>query len=323
MESSNKRVFFAGGVFRDLACRTNKFPAPGETILGIDYWTCCGGKSANQSVMCKSLCADNEALEICFLGQIGNDDHGNAIVSNFKKYGINIDQLKINSEDKTGVAFILVDSLGENKIIVIKGASDNICIDHIKNSRNALKKSNALVIGLEMNLDAVTELMKIGIESNIPIIINAAPIPENLPPEFLNGASILIVNQNEATILTKGEQTPEGALPKLMSLVTKLVVMTLGSEGAVFATKNNPQNIIYVPIPTANKIIPEDVIDTTGAGDAFVGAFTYFYVKHFGIWDTKEIIERACILASLTVKSKGTQTSYPLRKELDSKYFEK
>ena len=288
-------VLFCGGIFTDLCAYCPVFPKDGETLFGTKFEMGFGGKASNASVMCAKLGA-----RVGIMGRIGDDGNGRAYIENYKANNVDISNLRIDANNPSGVASIWINSTtGENKIIIVPGANSAFCPQDV--DPEAFKGVKAVAFALEAAEDGTLAALKIAKSTpGVRTVVNAAPASKNINPEILSNTDILCVNEGEAELITGS-----GSLEKAIEILLKncsTVIITLGSKGAMFVT-NEDSEPVYVKCPKVEK-----VLDTTGAGDAFVGAFMYcMFVKGYGLTLS---VEKACFVASDTVQRLGTQSSY-------------
>eukprot|EP00095_Tigriopus_kingsejongensis_P001235 maker-scaffold160_size295910-snap-gene-1.42 protein:Tk01235 transcript:maker-scaffold160_size295910-snap-gene-1.42-mRNA-1 annotation:"ribokinase isoform x1" len=303
-------IVFAGGIFRDLVTTTERFPKPGETLFGSDFFMGFGGKSSNQAVMCRKM-----GGHVAMVGKLGQDDHGRAYRDNYVSLGIDIRHLGSVEGCSSGIASIFVNTQsGENQIIIVAGANGRMGATDIREARPVFEKARVVVCALEMNMSAIKAALKAGKEHGATTILNAAPAKSDLDPEILSSTDILCVNESEAEILTSLpvtslEEVKEACCTLLNHCPT--VIITIGARGAVFAVRDQTQTPVHVPVTEAS----QTVVDTTGAGDAFVGALAFF-LQNFPQLSLEETIRRSCCIASMTVHKSGTQASYPMASEI-------
>ncbi|XP_050422372.1 ribokinase-like isoform X2 [Adelges cooleyi] len=255
---------------------------------------------------------------------VGEDLFGEDILNNFKKCGVDTRYIVKKPNVDTGVAQINVTDDGENYIIIVAGANGTLQKGDVDKAESVLLNETGVVLfQFETPLETTEYLLnKIStINSKCCKIVNGAPAYSNLQKEILQLADIFCVNESEAEIYTNeiikidSIESANQALSLLLKQGCNTVIITLGPLGAVFASKDarEPQ---WVRLP---KI--ENPIDTTGAGDAFIGALAYFIV-HKPNLNLYEKIKRSCAIATVTVQHKGTQKSFPLRNDLPNKLFD-
>ncbi|HKV24472.1 MAG TPA: ribokinase [Candidatus Acidoferrum sp.] len=288
----------------DLTTINDVFPRPGETIFGKSFDLGFGGKGANQAVAAK-LCGASVAM----IAKVGNDLFGPATVKNFEAQGIDASHVRIQEGVSSGVAPIFVEPGGQNRIIVVKGANDALAPEDVDAAASLLSKANAIVMQFEIPLRTVYHTVRFAAAKGIRCIVNPAPA-QKVDFAQLGGASYFIPNESEAELITGlPVRTPEEAAicaKHLLQQGLKRVVLTLGERGCLLAA------------PECTELIPPfkvNALDTTGAGDAFIGSFAVFLGE--GLPET-EALRRANLYAALSTKNVGTQKSF-----LDRAAFER
>ncbi len=316
MSSNGSKIVFAGGIIIDLITVTPRFPKPGETLKGSSYNTGFGGKTPNQCFM-TCLMGGSTAM----VGKVGDDANGTNYLEHFRSHKMDVRGMLVEKGATTGSATILVNSqTGENQIIIVTGANDNMLSEDVAGTDAVFAGSKAVVCGLEFPLEAVKASLKKGKEHGATTMLNAAPALKDLDPEILALTDILCVNETEAEIMTGG--MPVTTLDEMKAACKALlkhcptIIVTIGSQGAIYASRDNPDP---VHVPTGKV---DNVVDTTGAGDCFVGAFVYYHFCHPSGLDMSECIRRACAVASVSVQKPGTQVSYPQRRQLPKDLLE-
>lgn len=306
---TNSEVIVIGSCNVDLISYVERFPKAGETICGSKFQTGCGGKGANQCVAAAKLGA-----KTVMVGCVGSDNFGKTFIEAFQNLSIDIDHLHVIENISTGVASIVVNDQGENNIVIVKGANDCLSLEHINHVIPRISSSTVVLFQLENDLDVTRNALKLARHAGATTIFNPAPAVEGLSEEFLRNTSILCCNETEAAILTDMKvDTKDDYATVLKTLLSKgpeIVVLTLGADGAIYACKENEE--IYHIKPDQQNI---KVVDTTGAGDCFVGSLAYFIAMRKDL-SFKEAMRRAVAIASISVCKEGTQTSYPFLNEL-------
>ena len=303
-------VVFCGAIFTDLVTYAPRFPSPGETLPGVKYQTGFGGKTSNQAVMAAKLGA-----RVGMIGRLGNDDNGRAYLKNYEEVGVDATNVTIDKQNASGVASIWVDtSTGENKIIIVSGANATLTQKEVEPAKGTIASAKALCVSLEANKEGILTAMKLAKDSGVDVFLNAAPASNDLDA-FFQLTDVLCVNETEAELITgvpEDSQQTDKTIQLLLEKVPK-IILTLGDKGAMYATRQDPR-IKRVPAPKVDK-----VVDTCGAGDAFIGAFV-FYTYKLGL-DTEEAVRRSCQIASLSVQAEGTQSSYQDQIDLPNSLF--
>ncbi|XP_053680065.1 ribokinase [Anopheles nili] len=300
-------VLVYGSCIVDFISYVPRLPKVGETLHGSRFATGNGGKGANQCVAAARL-----GSRTAIVGKLGDDPWGVAYRDALAAEGINVEQVDIVTGESTGIAQINVAANGDNQIVIVAGANKRLGPADVDARRTLFDRSRILVCQLETPVDgtiAALETFK-GIS-----IVNAAPADPNLPRSVLTLATIFCVNETEAALLTEMAtvsdiEQAKTAVYKLQDMGCKTVIVTLGEKGAVFAQQGDP-NVYHVkPVEVAN------VVDTTGAGDAFIGALAHFMAKHP---DAKlaNCIAAANRVAAWSVQKPGTQSSFPRYGDVD------
>ncbi|XP_026730356.1 ribokinase-like [Trichoplusia ni] len=291
------KIIVIGSCSVDFTTYAPRLPSPGETLIGTKFTTSFGGKGANQCVAAAKL-GGNTSM-IC---RVGNDQWGKSYLDHLKQAGVDTTFVKLMPEVTTGIAQICVAESGENQIVIVPGANAYLKKEDVEHSSQLLTTADVLIGQLETPFETTLEAFKLnkGIK-----ILNAAPAKRGIE-EILPYCTILCVNESEASLLTDCDVTIKNAvttLKKLLDFGCETVIITLGSEGAVYLSKNSQQPVHVL----CEQVVP---VDTTGAGDAFVGALATFLVLHKE-QPIHQIVGAACRVATLSVTKEGTQTSYP------------
>ncbi|XP_075154939.1 ribokinase isoform X2 [Haematobia irritans] len=301
MEASNSvNVLVYGSAIVDFICYVDRLPKPGETLLGTKFTNGFGGKGANQCVAAARL-GSNTA----FIAKVGDDTWGNDYIKHLQEEGVNIDYVQKCEGKTTGIAQIAVSDDGENNIIIVPGANDYLDQDIVAEASSLFNTAKILLCQLETPPMGTLKALKSfkGIS-----ILNAAPAMANTPKELLACCTILCVNETEAAVMTgvndiKTIYDAREAAIKLREMGASTIIVTLGSQGAIYIEKSNPQLCIHVP---AHKV---NVVDTTGAGDAFLGSLAY-HMEKFPEKPLHQHIGFANYQAAYSVQFPGTQSSF-------------
>jgi ribokinase len=286
-----------GSTNMDLVVYVDRHPARGETVTGQEFRTIPGGKGANQAVA-----AARAGAVVTMIGAVGDDPHGTALRAALTSSGVDTDSLR-TTEGRTGTAHIVVDSAGSNSIVVIPGANGTVtalaCGDE-----GVIASSATLLLQLELPLSAVVAGAEAARRHGVRTILTPAPA-QPLPGELLAAVDLLVPNRLEAQTLT-GLGDPHQAAAALLKEVPE-VLITLGAEGTLYATRTAE------PLLTPARRV--EAVDTTGAGDAFVGALAVALDEGKPM---PEAIAWATTAAALCVQRTGATPSMPYRKEIDS-----
>jgi ribokinase len=280
----------------DLTAYADVLPEPGQTLAGQLFTTGFGGKGANQAVM-----AAHCGAQVHFIGKLGDDVFGKAIADNFVKVGIN-SQFVETSSTPNGVAHIWVDGNGENRIIIIPGANHEIEVTKAVEAINSIQDLAIVVAQCEIKQEVTLAAFKAAKARGVTTILNPAPY-QQLSAELLELTDWLIPNETEFRELHGSLPTSDEILKSFRP--GKNSIVTLGSKGAVYISADG--QIHHAPAPQVT------AVDTTGAGDAFVGSFAYALASGK---DALEAMKFGIKIASLSVTRKGAQSSYPHQAEI-------
>ena len=286
----NKKICVIGSSNIDQFSYISEFPSNGETLIGDSFETGFGGKGANQAVMAGLLGAD-----VYMISCLGNDIFGDSTINNFIENNVNVDHIQ-RVKVSSGVAPIWVNAKGENKIIVIPGANNEIDSNKAKASLHEIENVSYLVGQAEIPMDVNHDVFDYAKQNNITTVFNPAP-GKILKSTFLKKIDWLIPNENEFQIISGLDVTDENILEFSKTIPCNLIV-THGEKGVLYVEDDE---IIKFKAPKV------DAVDTTGAGDAFVGSFVYALSKDLKV---KDAINLAIDKASLSVTKRGTQSSY-------------
>jgi ribokinase len=304
-ETMNRKpkITIVGSFNTDLMVRTVRMPQPGETILGGPFVTGPGGKGANQAVAAARLGAD-----VTIVVKLGQDYYGDLAYENLRKEGIRTDGVIRTSDTHTGAAFILVDDQGENMIVVAGGANNQLLPEDIEKIRPAILDADIVVMQLEIPVQTVLYTAKLAAEAGVKVQLNPAP-GQTLPSELLERVDYMTPNETETHLVTgmaiDNPQNAQLAAQSLLKSGVKAVVMTLGAKGALAVTEGE---VSLVPGRKVN------VLDTTGAGDAFNGALAVALTEGKPL---AAAVEFANCAAALQVTRQGTAPAMPYRAEVE------
>lgn len=298
------RILVIGSINMDVVLKAEKFPAPGETVLGTDLSLIPGGKGANQAVALSRLGASSSLL-----GRVGADPWGKELAGKLSENGVDTENVAAVDSLPTGNATIIVDQEGENRIVLIAGANDALLPEDVDLALAGKAAWDAILLQLEIPLETVCHAISAGAARGIPVILDAGP-PVKLSLEKLRGVTVLSPNESETEALTgirpDGLESASRAAALLeKSTGAREVVLKLGDRGAL--CRNNGQWEIL----EAHRV---DVVDTTAAGDSFTAALAIEYTRETGI---KEATRRAMAAGALAVTRLGAQPSIPTAEEVD------
>ena len=280
----------------DLISYIHRMPAEGETVEAPEFRMGCGGKGANQAVAAARL-----GSEVVMVSRVGDDVFADTTLANFERNGIRTDHV-LRTEATSGVAPIFVDPDSHNSIIIVKGANALLTPQDVEAAREDIARCGLIVLQLEIPLETVYAAIDLGEELGIPVLLNPAPASPELDLARITGVEFLVPNETELELLTgmpvSSLEDITKATDVLLTAGISNVIVTLGSRGALWAHADG-QEIVEAPAVQA--------IDTTGAGDAFIGCFSTTWVLSGDVLDA---IRAGSAYASDSVTRPGTQTSY-------------
>jgi ribokinase len=293
-------VFVVGSINQDFILKVERRPEPGETVTGAELSLLPGGKGANQAVAAARLGA-----EVAMFGRVGEDPFGEELLKNLRDNGVDTSWIETLSGAPTGSAFITVTPDGENTIIVSPGANRSFGLEEIEAANEDLRRTRILVAQLEVAVEAVETAAHAVEEDGGRFLLNLAP-PREVSDALLSRCDPLVVNEHEARFLLGEEaQNPEESAGKLLDLGPRSVVVTLGAEGAILSAGGSAQ---HFPAPEV------EAVDTTGAGDAFVGALAAKLARGAPL---EEAVPYAVLAGAAAVTSEGAQGSLPTPEEVE------
>ena len=288
----SKSILVIGSINKDLVVNTLRFPKEGETILGNNFYTTNGGKGANQACAIGKLGGD-----VSMLGAIGNDNFAKDLSDALSSNNVNINNLLIKDNVSTGIAVITVTNDGANHIIVAQGANALITKDDIK--EKLIASFDIIVMQLEIPLEIAKYAASIAKKLGKTVVLNPSPAIK-LDKDFLSCVDILIPNETEIDII--------GGVDYVLECGVKNIILTLGADGCELITKQNRKHF------DAYKV---NVVDTTAAGDSFLGGVVRMIADDKTI---EEAIEFATKVSNITVTRKGAIDSIPTYNEVIDNY---
>jgi ribokinase len=293
------KIVVVGSFNVDLASYMHRMPKPGETVHGREFMIGPGGKGSNQAVAAARLGA-----EVTFIGRIGTDVFAPYALELWEREGINLQLVVQDPNNPTGVAAIFVDESGENRIVVTLGANLKVSKEDIDLAKNAISQADLLLTQLEIDYDTASYALRVAKELGVRTILNPAPAGQ-LATDALVNADILTPNETELEILSSMSGAPiEESARSLLTSRDQAIIVTLGSNGAFCVQKDQ-----VISVPTYDV----DVVDTTGAGDAFNAALAVAVAEGL---ELKDAIEFANAAAALCVTKPGAAKSMPTRSEV-------
>jgi len=327
--SNAAEVVVVGSANQDLTAYTATVPRTGETVLGESFETSFGGKGANQGVAAAAL----GIVPVSMVCKVGADAFGAELLGSFRDVNLQYDESSVVAPDvSTGVAQIIVDTrTGDNMIIVVPGANHALTSSDVRSAITSMARDNqeqgerpmTVVVQLEIRPEVALEALKVAKEVGATTIFNPAPAPEGweLDSHFYKYADIVIPNETELRSLCKGEESAktddEEAMAKTLFArgVSKAVIVTLGARGAMVVSKFEDDGV-QTELVCAPPDLPcnaEPVVDTVGAGDSFCGSLSAYLSAGLTLG---EAATKACGVASMSVRKRGAQSSYPTASEL-------
>ena len=293
-------VFVVGSINQDFVLKVERRPEPGETVTGAELALFPGGKGANQAIAAARLGAD-----VAILGRVGEDPFGRELVVNLRDNGVDTSRVEAVTDVPTGSAFITVTPDGENAIVVSPGANRRFGPAEIRAASEDLRKARLLLAQLEVEVEAVEMAAYTVAGNGGRVLLNLAP-PREVSGDFIRLSDPLVVNEHEAAfLLGEDAQTPEESAGKLLDLGPPSAVVTLGGAGAILATENSSR---HFPAPEVQ------VVDTTGAGDAFVGALAAKLAEGTLL---EEAVPYAVLAGAVAVMREGAQGSLPTPEDVE------
>ena len=290
-------VFVLGSINQDFVLKVERRPDPGETVTNAELSTHNGGKGANQAAAAARLGAS-----VAFLGRVGDDEFGEPLVRALEEKGIDTSLVERAPGASTGAAFITVTPDGENAITVAPGANRSLTPEDADAASGAIGNARVLVAQMEIPVKTVVRAVELAASEGTRALVNLAPTFE-VPRELLERLDPLVVNEHEAAFLlgrdVEGVQGALSAAPELLSLGPRSAVITVGGAGAVFAQGGSSS---HVQAPRV------DVVDTTGAGDAFVGALAAQLARDKSL---EEAVSYAVRAGAAAVTREGAQGALP------------
>ena len=306
------RVCVLGSMNMDLVVKVNDIPRVGETILSKSFEKIAGGKGANQAVAAKRCGA-----EVAMIAKIGKDENGEILKDKLKEDNIDVKYVFEDKNESTGMAFIMVNENGNNSIIVVAGSNMTINKEEIEVSLEKIKESDILIAQFETSEEMTLEAFKKAKEFGKVTILNPAPA-KKINEELLRVTDIIVPNETEVEVLTGitieilEEANKAGQV--FLEKGVKFVVITLGDKGAVIIGKD------FCELVPAYKV---NAIDTTAAGDSFIGGLSSkLDYKNINKQTLIEAVNFGNKVSSISVQRKGAQPSIPYLKEIEEIYGE-
>ncbi len=286
----------------ELTTYIDRMPVQGETIEAPEFEMGFGGKGANQAIAAARLGSD-----VNFITMVGDDKFGQQQLENYQINGVRPDGIGVG-HGSSGVAPIFVDPSSDNQILIIKGANKQLTPAVLDEKIDLIKNSKLIVLQQEIALETNYHAIELGVEYGVPVLLNPAPANAHLNIDYVSKVAFFTPNETELATLTG---MPTGTLPEIKAAAHYLIdlgvgnlIITLGSKGALWV------DAVHEEIVSGLKV---KAVDTTGAGDSFIGSFAHYYTQGEAIGTA---LQHANHYAAMTVTKRGSQISYPTAMEL-------
>jgi len=304
-KGAGPRIGVVGSSNVDLVTYVERMPVWGETIAAPRFEMNMGGKGANQAVAAAKLGAD-----VVMVSKVGDDTLGEGVLRNFAAIGVGAKRVQRVAGQSTGTATILVNARGDNFILIVKGANGDLTPADVEAAGDDLKACDLILLQLEVPLDTVYAALAFGKAHSVRTALNPAPAVPNLDMDKVRLASFLTPNETELAILTGMKVETEGeieaAAKSLIARGLETIIVTLGARGALLATAGGFRRIAPVTV---------EAVDSTGAGDAFIGAFARYFAAGLSL---EAALERATLYAADSVTRRGAQKSFATEAEFEA-----
>ncbi len=298
-----EHILVVGSSNTDLVVRTGRAPRAGETVVGESFGIVPGGKGANQAVAAARLGA-----HVTFVARVGDDDFGRRNLENYRHEGIDTRYIAVDPREPSGVALIVVEASGENRIVVVPGANGRLSPSDVERAAPAFSHARVLLVQLEVPLEAVETALRMAKDKGVLTILNPAPA-RALPREILSLVDFLTPNETELEVLAgervSGPEDTSAAGERLLGEGPGTVIVTLGERGALIVSRGAKSTVPSFPVRA---------VDTTAAGDAFNGALALALARGM---ELGKAVRYACAAGALTVTRPGAQPSLPTAAEVE------
>jgi ribokinase len=305
MSAPKGRIAVIGSNMVDLVTYVTRMPARGETIEAPSFEMGHGGKGANQAVAAAKLGAS-----VLMVSKVGDDMFADNTIKNLAGFGVDTKYVTRAKGRSSGVAPIMVEPSGENSILIVKGANADLSPADIEQAAEDLKACSLILLQLEIPVETVYAAIEFGKRHGVQTLLNPAPAVPDLDPQRIRNATFLTPNETELAILSGlpvgTEAEIEAAARSLMANGIETIIVTMGSRGAMLLTANSVKRIAPV------RVTP---VDTTGAGDAFVGSFARYYVAGESL---DAALDKAVRYAADSITRRGTQKAYATEAEFEA-----
>ncbi|EFX65038.1 hypothetical protein DAPPUDRAFT_204463 [Daphnia pulex] len=309
MEKHSTQVVVVGSFMSDVVTYVNRLPNGGETIIGSQLVLCCGGKGANQCVTAARLGAKTSMV-----GKLGKDSFGEEHLKTMTTEGVDTTHITFTDEALTGVGQLTVLPDGKNRVITVSGANAYLTVDDIISAKTMISTAQVMLCENQIEKETALAALQMANDLGVLTILNAAPALLELDAKFFKLSDIFCVNETEAEV-TSGlpvrslDEAAASARCLLEKGCKNHVLITLGDQGAVLLSRQDANKPVHIKTPNVS------AIDTTGAGDCFLGALAFFLATRPELSLVKAI-EYACVVSSVSVQRNGTQPSFPKWNEL-------
>lgn len=299
-------VLVIGSNMIDLMTYINRMPVAGETVEAEDFSMGFGGKGANQAVAAARL-----GSQVSFISMVGNDSFGKQQLGNFKAANIDVTGVGVGRKS-SGAAPIFVDPTADNRILIVKGANSELTPAVLDEHLDFIRNTKLIVLQQEIPLETNYHAIDLAKQYGVPILLNPAPANSHLDMEHVRRVDFFSPNETELATLTGLPTTSmdeiSRAAQRLVDMGVKNVLVTIGSRGVLWVSATTSQLIDAVKV---------EAVDTTGAGDSFIGSFAHYFAQGETI---PQALRHANEYAAITVTRRGTQKSYPTAKEVAEMY---
>ena len=297
------KVVVVGSLNMDTNIAVPHIPIVGETVIATDISYHKGGKGANQAISIARLGGSVEMI-----GAVGSDKNGINIVDGLKHERVGTDGVIIKDDSSTGIAIINVADNGDNNITVYSGANHELTKEDIKSNLDVIKSAKYCVLQLEIPYEVARYVIDVCYKNSIRVILNPAPAIDEIDKDLLSKVDFLLPNESELNIIAQKTVSDKNMLDICREIVNKgckNVIVTLGAKGSLWVNETNSEYFNAIKVKA---------VDTTAAGDSFIGAFTYMLSKEMGVYGAIKFATKA---AAVTVTRKGAQDSLPTIREVN------
>jgi len=295
-------ILVVGSLNADLVVQAPRFPQPGETISGNDLQIIPGGKGANQAVA-----AARQGAAVSMVGRVGGDSFGPELINNLKRNNVDTSGVQIDAGSSTGTAIIVVDSNGQNSIVLSPGGNGRVSDADLESL--SFSEYNLLLLQLEIPIQTVLSAARRARASGVKVLLNPAPAYA-LPDELISLPDFLLPNEGELSLLTdqpvNDMVSAEKAAKTLLERGAQNVIVTLGDKGALIVSRTQVTHVDTYQV---------NVVDTTAAGDAFIGGLASALLQNKSL---EEAVRYGCACGALATTKFGAQPSLPVREDVEN-----